>query len=277
MIANIESVITSTNPHAVKTKMMSTFTELNTLYNKFGYTVQSSLSPAHFPGFNLADIPFTYIYKDGEKMCVGGGISLSEIAFFEALFENYHPANVFIIGNSFGWSTLALGIINPNACTVAIDLCPRPNEEIGLEVTNMMAQSLGLKIRALKGRSPEAVKPTVAAEFDGPMEFVFIDGGHTPEHMNMDFNACREVASEDCIYVFHDVINFQLTDAFIKIAQASPHLISSLLLRTPSGMAICYPPMLEDKIGQVVRAFTETEERSNALHAEGRRRAAEHK
>ena len=86
MIANIVSVITSANPHAVKTKMMSTFTQLNTLYNKFGYTVQSSLSPAHFPGFNLADIPFTYIFKEGEKMCVGGGISLSEIAFFEALF-----------------------------------------------------------------------------------------------------------------------------------------------------------------------------------------------
>ena len=73
---------------------MSTFTRLITLYDTFGYTVQSSLSPAHFPGFNLADIPFTYIYKNGELMCVGGGISLSEIAFFEALFEHWPVAAV---------------------------------------------------------------------------------------------------------------------------------------------------------------------------------------
>lgn len=254
---------------------MSTFTRLNKLYESFGYTVQSSLSPAHFPGFNLADIPFTYIYKDGEKMCVGGGIALGEIAFFEALFENYHPANVFIVGNSFGWSTLALGMMNPDARTVAIDLCPRPNEEIGLEQTNLMAQSLGLNISALKGRSPEAVKPTVEAEFDEPMEFAFIDGGHTPEHMTMDFQACRDAASENCVYVFHDVINFGLTGAFVDIAKANPHLTSSMLLRTPSGMAICYPPRLEDKIGPVVGAFTETEERASALHAEGGLKAAQ--
>ena len=112
---------------------------------------------------------------------------------------------------------LALGIINPEFYNVAINLCSRPDEEFGLKGTNFMAQSLGQNIRALKGRSQIAVLLTVAVKYNKPMELVFIVGGHTPDYMTKNFTACQEVASEYCVYVFDDVINFSLTDAFIHI------------------------------------------------------------
>lgn len=251
---------------------MSTFVKLVILYEQTGLTVQTSLSPGHFPGFNLAEIPFTYIYDGDECLSKGGGIALAEIAFFEALFENYHPKRIFVIGNSYGWSSLALALINPQAKVAAIDLCPRPAERRGLEVTNMLGSYVPAEVVALEGRSPEAVRPVVEQELGGEIDFVLIDGGHTNEHILADFAACREVAAENCVYVFHDVINFQMTPGFTTIAEASPDLRSTLLHRTPSGIGISYPPALDEVLGPVVFAFSESDQRKEALWREGKER-----
>lgn len=246
--------------------------KLVALYENCGLSVQSSLSPAHFPGFNLAEIPFTYIYDGDEKLSKAGGISLPEIAFFEALFEHYHPQNILIIGNSLGWSTLALGLINPASSIVAIDLCPREAERRGIEITNMLGKYLGADVLAVEGRSPDAIRPVVEDNLEGLIDFVFIDGGHTNEQMQLDFDACRALANPNCVYVFHDVINFQMTPAFNSIANASEDLISSLLYRTPSGMGISYPGELAEVLEPVVFAFSESDQRKEALWQEGRDR-----
>ena len=251
---------------------MSTFVKLVSLYEKCGLSVQSSLSPAHFPGFNLAEIPFTYIYDGDEKLSKGGGISLSEIAFFEAVFEHYHPKNILVIGNSLGWSTLALGLINPAASIVAIDLCPREAERRGIEVTNMLGKYLTANVLAVEGRSPDAIRPVAEEKLEGLIDFVFIDGGHTNDQMLKDFDTCRAVADPNCVYVFHDVINFQMTQAFNFIAQENQDLISSLLYRTPSGMGISYPKVWADILEPVVIAFSESDQRRAALWREGRDR-----
>ena len=251
---------------------MSTFVKLVALYEKCGLSVQSSLSPAHFPGFNLAEIPFTYIYDGDEKLSKGGGISLSEIAFFEAVFEHYHPRNILVIGNSLGWSTLALGLMNPVSRIVAIDLCPREAERKGIDITNMLGKYLRADVLAVEGRSPDAIRPVVEDKFEGLLDFVFIDGGHTNEQMQRDFDACRAMANRDCVYVFHDVINFQMTPAFESIANANQDLISSILYRTPSGMGISYPGTLGEVLEPVVFAFSESDQRKEALWQEGRTR-----
>ena len=251
---------------------MSTFVKLVTLYENFGLSVQSSLSPAHFPGFSLAEIPFTYIYDGDQKLSKGGGISLSEIAFFEALFEHYHPRNILVIGNSLGWSTLALGLINPDARVVAIDLCPREAERRGIEITNMLGRYLEADVLAIEGRSPDAVRPVVESSFDGLIDFVFIDGGHTNDQMQADFNACRAVAGTNCVYVFHDVINFQMTSGFNSIANNNRDLRSALLHRTPSGMGIAYPRDLDDSIRSVIFCFSESDRHKESLWLEGKAR-----
>jgi len=255
--------------------LTGTFVELVNLYERHGFTVQTSLSPAHFPGFGLADIPFTYIYKDNVRMSKGGGIALAEIYFLENLTAARPPKNIFVIGNAFGWSTLALALMCPGAKIVAIDWCPRPDEEEGLAVTNDLAREFEADVIALKGKSPVDVPEIVKKHFRDPVDFVLIDGGHTSEHQNLDFDACKGIASSDCVYVFHDVINFGMVDGFVDIARANPHLISSLLFRTPSGMAVSYPTELDAELGPVVNAFTENNERVQTLHQEGRERRRE--
>jgi len=255
--------------------MSNVFVRLIELYENHGYTVQSSLSPSHFPGFNLAEIPFTYIFRDNKQVCKGGGISLAEICFFEALFENYKPNSLFIIGNAFGWSTLALAILNPSSKVVAIDMCPRPAEREGIRVTNIIGEKVSADVVARIGTSPNDIEAIVTSEFSDKLDFVFIDGGHTNEQLLQDFQESQKFASEQCVYVFHDVINFKMTDAFINITENNNNFLSSFLFRTPSGMAITYSKKLAKTISPVVHCFTETEERQRALLNEGRYRATQ--
>ena len=258
--------------------MSNYFVELIRLYEKNGYEVQSSLSPLHFPGFYLADIPFSYIYRDGIKMSRGGGLAMAELAFLDCLMPVLQPKNIFVIGNAFGWTTLALGLMWPAARVVAIDICPRPEEALGIEVTNQLGQQIDSDIRAIKAKSPDDVAEVVASNFvdnsDGRIDFVLIDGGHTPNQQALDFEACKALASENCVYIFHDVINFQMVDSFVAIANSNDHLNSSLLFRTPSGMGVSYPHKFTDQLAPIVNAFTESDERVNALHQEGRQKIA---
>lgn len=175
---------------------------------RWRYSPSSSLSPLHFPGHGWADIPFTYLDKAGQRATKGGGIAIAEIYFLEVLFEDFHPTNIFVIGNAFGWSTVALALLNPDAKVVAIDACPRPEEEAGIHFTNQLAQDFGLNLVAVKAKSPEDVAATAVAHLDGGIDFAFIDGGHTNQQQSADFGALKDVAVEDCAYLFHDVVNF---------------------------------------------------------------------
>lgn len=53
---------------------------------------------------------------------------------------------------------------------------------------------------ALVGRSPQ-----VAAVWGGPLGFVFIDGGHTDEHANADYEGWAPHLAEGGLLVIHDV------------------------------------------------------------------------
>ena len=59
-----------------------------------------------------------------------------------------------------------------------------------------------------------------------------------------------------------------LRDEFAAIAKDNPALFSSLLFRTPSGMAISYPAALDAALAPVVRAFTESDERARRENSE---------
>ena len=53
---------------------------------------------------------------------------------------------------------------------------------------------------ALVGRSPQ-----VAAVWGGPLGLVFIDGGHTDEHANGDYEGWAPHVAEGGLLVIHDV------------------------------------------------------------------------
>ena len=173
--------------------MKNFLVDLIKLYERNGYEVQSSLSPLHFPGFNHAYLPFSYIYQNGELVCRGGGLAILELIFVDSIVSIIKPKNIFVIGNAFGWTTLALGLMCPTSRIVAIDICSRPEEEYGIKETNRMGQQVVAEVRAIKAKSPENVARVIAKNFEGGIDLVLIDGGHTPQQQTDDFLVCKKL------------------------------------------------------------------------------------
>ncbi len=253
---------------------MSTFLKLLELYEGEGFSVRTGLYPLHFPGADQSDLPFTYFYKNGVRACKGGGIAITEILCIETLIAAKPPANILVIGNAFGWSTLALAVAAPGARVVALDWCPRQEEREGINLTNRLAKKAGLNAMAVEGKSPEDVASLAADYFPSPVDLVFIDGGHTNDQQRLDFDACKAVASADAVFLFHDVINFALTKGFVAIAADNPTYTGRILFRTPSGMAVLYPSALDGTVGRAASAFGEAEEHVRELWSANRERAA---
>jgi predicted O-methyltransferase YrrM len=212
---------------------------LAALYESRGIGIVTGLNPSHFRDFPYA--PFTWFLKDGESLTNGLGIALQEIYFLECLFARFHPRSLFVVGNSLGWSTLALALANPGARVLAIDAGFDRNAGDGIGLTNRIAAEEGLAVSVVRGQSPGDVARIVAEAALPPVEFAFIDGNHTVEQVQLDFAAIRAVAAPDCVYLFHDVANFSLTPGVERLA-ATHQMHWQLLPGTTSGMAIAYDP-----------------------------------
>lgn len=227
---------------------MPILARLTQLYQSRGIQVATGLNPSHFGGFPLA--PFTWFIRDGASLTNGLGIALQEIYLLECLFQRFHPRRIFAIGNSSGWSTLALALLNPSATVVAIDAGYDRNSLEGIEFTNRVAAEEGLPACAVKGVSPGDVAPIVSERRLAPIDCVLVDGNHSVAQVEIDFDAVRPHAASHCIYLFHDVQTFDLHQGLERIA-AKSGLVWDLLLGTPSGMAVmydrlCRPAALDD-------------------------------
>ena len=227
---------------------MSIIARLASLYESRGIHISTGLDPNHFGNFPLA--PFTWFFKDGESVTDGLGIALQEIYFFECLFARFRPERLFTIGNSAGWSTLALALLNPAARVLAIDAGFDRNARDGIDFTNRVAEEEGLPARVVEGKSPEDVPRILHAAAMSPVDFAFIDGYHSVAQVQLDFNAVRAHATPDCVYLFHDVATFALHSGIEQITRENG-LVAQLLLGTTSGMAIVYdrtlcPAVLDD-------------------------------
>jgi hypothetical protein len=225
---------------------------LTALYEKRGIQISTGLNPCHFG--NLPQANFTWFIRDGRSLTNGLGIAMQEVYFLECLFEDFRPATIFIIGNSAGWSSFALALLNPQARTIAIDAGFDRNALDGLDFTNAVAAEEGLDLRAVKAVSPQDVAGVVSLHAPGPLEFAFIDGYHEVGQIVRDFDALRPHADPGCVYLFHDVHEFDLSAGIEEIARRSG-LSWSLLLGTPSGMAIVYDPARRPGVTEAVVPF----------------------
>jgi Methyltransferase domain len=170
------------------------------LYESRGIQISTGLNPSHFGGFPMA--PFTWFIKDGASLTNGLGIALQEVYFLECLFEGFHPQRIFAIGNSSGWSTVAVALLNPSARVVAIDACFDQNSLEGIEFTNRVAAEEGLSACAVKGVSPSDVAPLIRERRLAPIECVLIDGYHSIAQVEIDFDAVRPFAAPHCVWLF---------------------------------------------------------------------------
>jgi hypothetical protein len=218
---------------------MPVITRLAALYQSRGIDLAAGLNPSLFGDYPLA--AFTWFIKNGESLTNGLGIALQEIYFLECLFARFRPQRLFVIGNSIGWSTLALALLNPQSRVLAIDAGFDRNADDGILFTNAVAREEGLAVQVVAGKSPEDVAEILRRQSMVPIDFAFIDGLHSVDQVQLDFHAVRAHAASDCLYLFHDVANFALQPGLERIAAASG-LTWQLLLGTTSGMGIVFDP-----------------------------------
>jgi predicted O-methyltransferase YrrM len=228
--------------------------ELVAAYERRNLTVRVGLNPYHLN--NYRDAPFACLNRDGKTFPFGGGISIQEIYFFEQMAKIFSPKRVFIIGNSFGWSTVALSLIFVQAMVVAIDNVSEGIAQQGLDLTNSIANELGLNAKALKASSPDDVGSLIESEFGGAVDLVFVDGLHTNEQQLIDYKAVKPYISEQGAITFHDVINWGMLSSFREI-QKDWGKSSAILIRTPSGMGICYQEPVRGPLDRIVRLFSD--------------------
>jgi len=225
--------------------------QLYELYRKRGFSLVSGLNPLHWGG--LIEAPFTWLVKEGASWTNGLGIALQEVYLLEALAAVHQPKRILVIGNSFGWSALALALANPGAQVVAMDAGFDQNAMAGLDLTNALAADAGLNLRAVKAMSPDDLAQ-VAREFDRPIDFALIDGKHTNDQILLDWRAVHQVAAPDAVFLFHDVHAWNLHDGLERI-RAESGLEIKLLMATPSGMALGYPAALGPVLAPVLAVF----------------------
>lgn len=218
-------------------------------YKRHGFEIRGGVNPYYF---NDPDSAFMLICKNGLQLRTGGGLAPMEILILEQILSSLSDVkNILIIGNAFGWSTLAIAMASPGAKVVAIDADIEGSDAgKGGELTEAIAREEGLNIIVAKALSPRDI-PSVIHQYmnDEPLDFVLIDGLHVNEQLLLDFQAVSKHASERCIFALHDILNWHMLSALEKISENSGYT-ASILTRSPSGMGIVYkaPPSLTTEI-----------------------------
>ena len=226
------------------------------VYEKRGFEIAVGLNASHFDNFTAA--PFTWLMRDGRSFTNGLGITISEVYFLECLLADLTPQRIFVIGNSFGWSTLTLALLAPQAKVVAIDAGFDENSLEGIALTNRIASEEGLDVTVMEATAPQDVGAVIAQHLDGAVDFALIDGKHTNQQIVLDFNAVRAHAAPDCAYLFHDVFEFSLQQGFAK-NQRESRLSGGILRGTTSGMGLLYDASRTPDIARTVTTFTTSE------------------
>jgi hypothetical protein len=295
---NQTAQMTSSAKDQVATTSLTVAEKLLAVYEDSGFEVHTGWNPIHVD--NWRDAQFTNLKRHGRPVSTGGGgLSWHEIPCLELLSFCFSPERILIIGNSFGWSTLLMSLLWPNAEVVAMDVGMQPpadaaqkivatilrrlrrdepvlnpNPVYGIELTNMLAQKNHFKVRAVLSTSPQDVGWVVEKHLGGGPDFVLIDGDHSVAQLLLDFEACHKVAAKNCVYLFHDVINWELRGGF-EVCQKRTGMHGGILWRTPSGMGLLYPEG-RTELKRVFRAFGDEEAEMESVKTKlpGWRRAA---
>jgi pimeloyl-ACP methyl ester carboxylesterase len=216
---------------------MPVIADLLEAYEAEGIEISTGLNSWHLK--NCAEAPFTWFMRGGKSVTNGLGIALQEVYLLECLFAAWRPARSLIIGNSYGWSTIAIALANRDGRTLGLDTGATVQSVAGIHLTNKIAKKRGLNCYAVAAASPDGVAPTVARELKGPVDFAF--------------------ATPECVYLCHDVLNFDLRPTVVEFAEREG-LAFDVLTRTPSGMAIVRPKEVQSSLARAIHAFAGSEE-----------------
>jgi len=208
--------------------------DLVAAYAAEGFAVSTGLNPTVF--HNLHSVPFTWLVRDGVEVADGLGISLPEIYLLECLAAVQPAESILVIGNSFGWSTLALALSQPQARVIGLDSAADRYSLEGLELTARLAKRLDLHhVLPIKGTSPADIPAVVEERLERRIDLALVDGHHTSEQIVAEYRAIRPFLTPNAIVLFHDVQYTGLQSGFDLIVEESGWQ-GTMLHATPSGI-----------------------------------------
>lgn len=227
--------------------------ELKNLYRQKGHEIVAGILP------NISGAPFTdftYLVTSDNQASLELGIAPYEVYFFEHLFEAYRPKNIFIVGNSFGWSSFAIALLNRDANILAIDAGINQMSANWVDITNDISRNNGLPLSVVKGTSPQDVSRIIIEHFgsEAILDFVFIDGLHTQQQVVLDYQAVAPFARHHTVFLFHDALYWDLTPGILKIVETSA-LDYHSLIGTSSGMALLCRDTINPDVAAVAADF----------------------
>jgi predicted O-methyltransferase YrrM len=224
---------------------------LTRLYRTRGHEVVTGI-PSRFTSLPFSE--FTYVLSDDKTSPHAVGIAPAEIYFLEHLFDVYRPRSLFALGNGFGWSSFALALLNGEAQVVAMDAGVDEFSARWIALSNAIAAEEGLRLRVEKGVSPGDVAKVVQASFSAPVDFFFIDGEHTNEQVQLDFAAVWPHAHPRSVFLFHDVLFWDLAAGLNRIV-AQSGLDAHVLWRTSTGMVLLCRDALHAELVELLKSF----------------------
>jgi len=244
---------------------METYVQLLQLYNEYGIDIKTGLYPWHFP---LADemefvhsktrIPFTGMFINDQIMGAGGGLHPLEIMLLSSVSKYQKPQKILVIGNSFGWSTFALALANPDATILAIDnLSEGSNAQFAFGISQKIASENFPNVNIIEGTSPDDIDTLVHQYLEGVIDLALIDGLHTNEQQTKDFQALEGFLSTRSLVLFHDVLNINMTKSFVGLQKKYRQYESAILPRMPSGMGYFLSKESPAQTLQLLSSFTE--------------------
>ncbi|CAE7443434.1 unnamed protein product [Symbiodinium sp. CCMP2592] len=154
--------------------------------------------------------------RNSTNVFSGAGIADSDVELFVQLrtlafwAKDPIPVHAFVIGNSFGFSALVLGLLfarNGSASSVGsvdvLDEEPDSCTRTGGWLTRQIARVQGLNVSLTRGRSPKDVPKAMRTR---TYNLAFIDGGHSTSQLQKDFEAVQPFLAQRTLVVLHDVV-----------------------------------------------------------------------
>jgi len=148
--------------------------------------------------------------------------------------DMHRPLDALEIGCYVGWSTAHIATATPLTCIDPFtELDGYPGFDPALRFgANIARCGLSLRVRLIRGASPEAVRQT------GPsLDFVYIDGHHHDGQPMRDALAIFPLLTEDALVIWHDA---ELDEVAQAIGWMSGQGFETLKLDTPNSLTLLY-------------------------------------
>lgn len=142
---------------------------------------------------------YTTQFRKVSQIASQAGISHRQGRLLYRLIDYYKPENIIELGSSVGISTMYQAKANPQSKMISIEGCASTAAYAQESIQAVKAKN----VKFLLGRF-EHMLPRALQEM-GSVDYAFIDGNHTYEPTLEYFNLLLPKATNDSVFIFHDI------------------------------------------------------------------------